>query len=128
MFDDLVVSDLGKIRYPDLTAEIADLLLRLAGSNWVVCTGIYGEALTISVRTRAKQGAGSVLRDMVGDEGVWGGHGTLAGGQIPLHGREARLVVLQSNDRLIAILASTLTGLRADGCLAESRDQLVNTH
>ncbi len=61
VFDDLVVSDLGKIRYPDLTAEIADLLLRLAGSNWVVCTGIHGEALTISVRTRAKQGAGSLL-------------------------------------------------------------------
>ena len=53
--------------------------------TWVVCTGIYGEALTISVRTRAKQGAGSVLRDMVGDEGVWGGHGNVTCRAVRFH-------------------------------------------
>lgn len=101
VFDRLVVSNLGPVRYPDLTAEIADLLLRLEGSHWVVCMGVYEDVLTISVRTRARSGAGSLMRRIVGREGVWGGHGTLAGGQILLRGRDAGIIVAQSCERLL---------------------------
>ena len=68
----LILSYLGSVQYPDLTAEMAELLLRLEGSNWVVCMGVYEETLIISVRTRdLRGGAGKLMQQVVGQEGTW---------------------------------------------------------
>lgn len=83
--NDLVISNIGIIKYPDLGAEIADLLLRLQGVIWVVCLGVYKDDLILSVRSRSRQiGAGNLARFIIGDLGTAGGHGTMAGGQIRL--------------------------------------------
>jgi nanoRNase/pAp phosphatase (c-di-AMP/oligoRNAs hydrolase) len=85
VYDQVVVSYIGILKYPDLAAEMADLLLRLEGTQWVICMGVYHDSLHLAVRTRRhKGGAGKLVQAIVGDRGTAGGHGVMAGGQIPL--------------------------------------------
>ncbi len=81
----VVTAFLGTMDYPDLGAEMADLLLRLEGTDWVLCTGVYDNDLVLSIRAQ-KQGAkaGSMVRSIVGKRGTAGGHGSMAGGHMPL--------------------------------------------
>ena len=89
MYDDLVISYLGVMKYPDLGAELADLLLRLQGAKWVICMGIYEGELILSVRSRSQRiGAGNLIQHVVGNLGSSGGHGTMAGGQIQLNQKD----------------------------------------
>jgi nanoRNase/pAp phosphatase (c-di-AMP/oligoRNAs hydrolase) len=86
LYDDLVISYLENMRYPDLGAEIADLLLRLSGVKWVICMGVYKDEMILSVRSRSQRvGAGNLAQHIVGDLGSSGGHGTMAGGQIHIN-------------------------------------------
>ena len=39
IYDRVVIAFLGPVDYPDLGAEMADILLRLRGIRWVVCIG-----------------------------------------------------------------------------------------
>jgi nanoRNase/pAp phosphatase (c-di-AMP/oligoRNAs hydrolase) len=89
IYGDVVISYLGSMDYPDLTAEMADLLLRLERSQWIICMGLYEDVLILSVRTRNRRGgAGKLIQAVVEDSGTCGGHGTIAGGQVPLHGQD----------------------------------------
>lgn len=89
VYDSVVLSYIGPMAYPDLTAEIADLLSRLEGVQWVLCMGTYNDSLNLSVRSRSRRaGAGQLVRAVVGDLGIAGGHGTMAGGHVPLHGAD----------------------------------------
>lgn len=91
IYGEAIISYLGIMVYPDLAAEMADMLLRLEGSHWVICTGVYQNELILAVRTRNRQGgAGQLAQAIVGNQGTAGGHGTMAGGQIPLNGREPK--------------------------------------
>jgi nanoRNase/pAp phosphatase (c-di-AMP/oligoRNAs hydrolase) len=102
LYNDLVISDLGEITYPDLTAEIADLLLRLERANWVVCTGIYFDTLMISVRTRRrKYNAEQLALALAAELGMAGGHGTIAGGQIPLTGQDIAALLKELTRRAL---------------------------
>ena len=84
------------MKYPDLGAEIADLLLRLQGIKWVVCMGVYKDDFIVSVRSRSQQiGAGALVRHIIGDWGSSGGHGTMAGGQIRLNERDPQYLAGQ---------------------------------
>ena len=67
---------------------MADLLLRLEGIRWVLCVGIHDDVLMLSVRTRLAHGAAGLIRHIVGTRGTAGGHGSMAGGQIPLEGAD----------------------------------------
>lgn len=89
LYSDLAVSYLGVMKYPDLGAEIADLLLRLKGVKWVICMGTYEDELILSVRSRSRRiGAGILAQHIVGNLGSSGGHGTMAGGQIQINQRD----------------------------------------
>ncbi|NLF66857.1 MAG: phosphoesterase [Chloroflexi bacterium] len=89
VYDDIIFAYVGKAGYPDLTAEIADLFLRLEGVEWVICVGAYDGAMYISLRARNDEAdAEELAKKMVGDEGSAGGRNTLAGGQVPLDGRD----------------------------------------
>jgi nanoRNase/pAp phosphatase (c-di-AMP/oligoRNAs hydrolase) len=88
-YDHLVVSYMQESSYPDLVAEVADFLLRLKGIRWVLCMGVYEGVLILSVRTRLAHGAARLIQHIVGPQGTAGGHGSLAGGQIPLDGQDA---------------------------------------
>lgn len=79
-----IVSYIGEMSYPDLTADMADLLLRMRGCRWVLCQGVYRETLYFSLRTQNKRGAGKLAQQIAAGIGSAGGHGSMAGGQIPL--------------------------------------------
>jgi nanoRNase/pAp phosphatase (c-di-AMP/oligoRNAs hydrolase) len=85
-----LVTFIPNMHYPDLAAEIADFLLRLHGVKWVISLGQFEDTLILAVRTRSqRRGAGRLARLIVGGQGSAGGHGAMAGGQIPLYGSDA---------------------------------------
>jgi len=88
IYDRVVVAYLGPVDYPDLGAEMADILLRLRGVRWVVCISVYDDLVMVSVRTRNRQGAGQLVQELIGNRGTAGGHGTMAGGQIPIEDQD----------------------------------------
>ena len=82
--DNLVVSHLGTVPQPDIVPEIADLLLRMEGRTWALCTGRHDERLYLSLRTsNGRADAGRLMRRLVGSQGRGGGHGTMGGGWVP---------------------------------------------
>lgn len=90
VYGDVVIAYIGSMEYPELAGEMADLLLRLEGMQWSICMGIYDDQVILSVRNRRRRGgAGQLARAVVGQDGTAGGHGMMAGGQIPLEGRDA---------------------------------------
>jgi nanoRNase/pAp phosphatase (c-di-AMP/oligoRNAs hydrolase) len=98
IYNGIVVTYIGPMIYPDLAAEMADLLMRLAGTRWVICIGLHKAMLIMSVRCRHRSGnAGHLVQAIIGSDGTAGGHGSMAGGQVPLRDRKPR----QLADRLI---------------------------
>jgi len=98
----IVVSYIGALSYPDLAAEMADLLLRLRGIFCVLCMGQYQDELVLSLRTQGQQlKAGALAQQIVGEDGAAGGHGNLAGGQVPLDGRSAKELAEQLGQRVL---------------------------
>jgi nanoRNase/pAp phosphatase (c-di-AMP/oligoRNAs hydrolase) len=80
---DVVAVNLGVIAYPDLVAEVADLLLDYEDARFVLCCGRYGKQVYVSMRTEPSQRrAGGLMRQLIGNEGASGGHGTTAGGRL----------------------------------------------
>jgi nanoRNase/pAp phosphatase (c-di-AMP/oligoRNAs hydrolase) len=108
VFGDVVAVNLGALGYPDLVAEIADLLLSYEGARFVLCMGQYEESPYLSLRTEADNArAGSVMRQVVGNDGAAGGHGTMAGARLFARvTSEAQLAVAFKDivQRLIATL------------------------
>jgi nanoRNase/pAp phosphatase (c-di-AMP/oligoRNAs hydrolase) len=90
VYGSVVLAYIREIGRPDMAAEMADLLLRLQGIQWVICTGVYKETLVLAIRTRSRRGSAGVLaQEIVGQRGMAGGHGTMAGGQVALNGQDA---------------------------------------
>lgn len=101
----LLTAYLGPMSYPDQAAEIADTLLRLQGTTWVICAGYHEDELVISVRSRARSGgAGQLVRAIVGDLGMAGGHGTMAAGHIPLNGADPAALAEELERRALDLL------------------------
>ncbi len=85
IYGNLVVSHLGKLPYPDMVAEIADLLLKLESASWSVCMGWFDKLTYVSVRTEDPDGdAGIFVREVVREMGRAGGHNTMAAARIPM--------------------------------------------
>lgn len=105
VYDGVVFAFLGQSNYPDLTAEVADLLLRLEGVRWVVCMGAYEDQLNLSVRARSDEvDAEELAREIIGEAGTSGGRNTLAGGQMPLNGADAEQMAEEIRLRTLAYL------------------------
>jgi nanoRNase/pAp phosphatase (c-di-AMP/oligoRNAs hydrolase) len=101
-YDGLILAYIGRLVYPDLAAEMADVLLRLEQARWVICVGAYERTLILSVRTRSPEHAAEVLAQaIVAGEGSAGGHGAMAGGQVPLEDRSAEQQVLLLSQRAL---------------------------
>jgi len=85
VYDFACVSHLGRIHNPDMVAEMADFLLRCEDLRWTMVTGIYSKTLHFSLRSTDRNAhAGQVARKTVSMMGKAGGHGRMAGGQVPL--------------------------------------------
>ncbi|MGQ0613043.1 MAG: DHH family phosphoesterase [Planctomycetaceae bacterium] len=91
VYDFACVSHLGRIDNPDMVAEMADFLLRCEDLRWTLVTAIYQNVLHLSFRASDRNAhAGNVARKTVGVLGSAGGHGRMAGGQIPLGAADKR--------------------------------------
>ncbi len=105
VYDGVVIAYVGRMAYPDLAAEMARLLLRLEASRWVVCMGVHQDVLILSARTQSTtRGADEVVQAIIGDEGTAGGHGPMAGGQLPLKGKDPEQVVRLLRQRALRAL------------------------
>lgn len=97
--DDVVLSILGEVPYPDAVAELVDFLIRLEGARWAVCIAPCGSHLQVSVRTNDRDArAGELLASLL-PPGSAGGHGMVAGGRLPLdrdRGRESSLGIAKA--------------------------------
>ncbi len=73
----------GRLDYPDIVAQLADLFMRVDDVEWVIAAGRYKDGLYISLRTFDPGAhAGDLVQDVVGDRGSAGGHGEMAGARI----------------------------------------------
>jgi nanoRNase/pAp phosphatase (c-di-AMP/oligoRNAs hydrolase) len=105
VYDGVVMAYIGRMGYPDLAAEMADLLQRLEGTRWVICMGVYQGELVVSVRSRnRKGGAGKLAQGIVEDQGSAGGHGTMAAGHLLLKGEDPEQVARQLGQRALKLL------------------------
>lgn len=86
VFGNFITTHLGPTDTPDVTGEIADLLVRRENVDWCLCTAVNEHRLLLSLRSKTfhKIDAGKVIRQIVGNLGTAGGHHFLAGGQIQL--------------------------------------------
>ena len=83
--DGAVCVPAGDMDYPDMVAELADLFMRVEGVEWALAAGRYHDDLLLSVRSyEPTTHAGDVIREVIGDRGSAGGHGALAGAQVPV--------------------------------------------
>jgi nanoRNase/pAp phosphatase (c-di-AMP/oligoRNAs hydrolase) len=77
--DGVLFSHLGRVGYPELVAQFADLFLQVRGARWSVVSGTVNGELHISVRSAGgARPAGAVVRDAFGDLGSAGGHRAMA--------------------------------------------------
>ena len=91
---DTLVCHIGQVSVIETVAEMADMLVAVEGIRWVLCTGVSGGRLVLSLRTTDRSAeAGDLLRDLVPDPREAGGHGMMAGGSIALNkgGQQAHL-------------------------------------
>jgi nanoRNase/pAp phosphatase (c-di-AMP/oligoRNAs hydrolase) len=103
IYRDILIANIGGMKYPDLAAEIADWLLRLKGIQWVVCLGIHKENLIVAIRSRHQRGgAGHLAQAVIDDLGTAGGHGSMAGGQIRLDGRDPEMQARQISQAVLS--------------------------
>jgi len=104
----VLIAPLGGIDFPEIVAEMADLLLRLEGMELVMTLGVYNDELIISLRSsRVGLNAGDLIRRLVDGQGKAGGHGMMAGGKITGISSDA-LLVRQLTDDLTARLIELL--------------------
>jgi nanoRNase/pAp phosphatase (c-di-AMP/oligoRNAs hydrolase) len=82
IYEKVVMSSIGDVRYPDMVAEVADFLLRLDQVEWAVAMGYYQGWLYVSLRTTNRDvNAGELLQKVLGSHHA-GGHDQIAGGRI----------------------------------------------
>ncbi len=107
---ELSLTKLGAMPYPDVVAELADLLLRVDQVRWALVMGRYRGSLYVSLRTENPRGnAAREIAAIIGDLGKAGGHGSMAGGRIDLRGKH------RDPDRIERTLAARARERLGDG-------------
>jgi nanoRNase/pAp phosphatase (c-di-AMP/oligoRNAs hydrolase) len=103
VYDNVVISDLGDVLYPDMVAEVADFLLRLDEVEWALAMGSYKKNLFVSLRTTDRDAnAGDILQKVLGSRSA-GGHDMIAGGKIKIDGNglEREKIAVRVKDRFL---------------------------
>jgi nanoRNase/pAp phosphatase (c-di-AMP/oligoRNAs hydrolase) len=111
VYDQSIVANLGEMHRPDLAAEMADILIRLEKADAVLCLGTHDQTLYLSLRTEPfGQDAGLLVQRVIVPPGKAGGHGTMAGGQVPLAGQDVEHLIEVIADRFLKVMGETSTG------------------
>lgn len=112
LFGQVIIARLGSMSQPDFCAEMADLLIRLQDAHAALCLGQHGDTLHISLRTEPRsQHAGQIIQQLVLQPGKAGGHGTMAGGQIPLQGQDIESLLADIEGRFLTVMGETSGGV-----------------
>jgi len=83
IYGKVLIAALKEVQFPELVAELADLLLRLEGVETVLSMGHYNSEMILSIRTASEEiNAGDLIHSLVAGMGSAGGHGMMAGGKI----------------------------------------------
>jgi nanoRNase/pAp phosphatase (c-di-AMP/oligoRNAs hydrolase) len=97
---------LGRVAYPELVAQFADLLLQVEGAEWSVVSGRVNGELHVSVRNVGYvRAAGDVVREAFGKLGGAGGHRAMAKAVVRL--RDWRAAGLPTGEREIGEAVAT---------------------
>ena len=97
----VIIAWLGVLHRPDMTADMAAL-----------CLGQYGETLHLALRTEPYGlDAGTLIQQIVPEAGRGGGHGAMAGGQIPLSGRDVALATTEVEQRFLVVMGEQGEGV-----------------
>ncbi len=108
IFGDTLVFNLDEVDHPEIIAEMADLLLRVEGVELALGFGVYAGEGILSMRTSDPSiNAGTLIQAVTAGLGTSGGHGQIAGGQIPELPAEATgrgLLVAELITRLLTLL------------------------
>ena len=111
VYSQSVVADLGTMHRPDLAAELADLLIRLDSARAVLCLGVHEKTLHLSIRTEPMGvDAGLLVQKIIVAPGKAGGHGTMAGGQVPLDGQPVSHLKNELARRFLKVMGETGEG------------------
>lgn len=112
IYGQAVVTRLGVMEQPDFAAEMADILIRLQGANAALCLGQHRDTMQISLRTEPLgDDAGLIIQKIVLPPGTAGGHGTMAGGQVPLNGRELEPLAAEIERRFLDVMGEAGEGV-----------------
>ncbi len=85
MAGDVLICHMKGASSADSVAEMADILISVESVQWTLCSAPYGERLVLSLRSARRDArAGELLREVVGEPGLAGGHGMIAGGALPI--------------------------------------------
>lgn len=111
LYGQVIVARLGLMTQPDFAAEMADILIRLQDVQAALCLGQHADTLHISLRTKSMdQDAGKIVQQIIVPPGKAGGHGTMAGGQIPLQGEDIEPLLADIERRFLAVTGETSDG------------------
>ena len=112
LYGRVIVTRLGLMEQPDFAAEMADILIRLQDAHAALCLGQHGDTLHISLRTEPMgQHAGNIIQKLILPPGKAGGHGTMAGGQIPITGKEIETLLADIESRFLVVMGETGKGV-----------------
>ncbi|MFQ5745932.1 MAG: bifunctional oligoribonuclease/PAP phosphatase NrnA [Gemmatimonadota bacterium] len=81
--DGVICIPAGRLPYPDMVAQLADLFMRVKGVDWVIASGRFHDDLLFSLRTYdVSAHAGELVQKVLAGRGPAGGHGTMAGARV----------------------------------------------
>lgn len=111
IYGTVIIARLGEMNRPDFGAEIADLLIRLDKLRATLTLGTHEDMLQLSVRTRPMgQDAGLLIQQVIIPPGTAGGHGSVAGGQVPLAGESAEVIMQRIEARFLNVMGESEPG------------------
>ncbi|NQU29246.1 MAG: DHH family phosphoesterase [Anaerolineae bacterium] len=112
LFGKVIVARLGLMEQPDFAAEMADILIRLQNTHAALCLGQHEDTLHLSLRTEPMgQNAGNIIQQVIVPPGKAGGHGTMAGGQIPLQGKDMETLLAEIEGHFLIVMGETDSGV-----------------
>jgi nanoRNase/pAp phosphatase (c-di-AMP/oligoRNAs hydrolase) len=95
---------MGEVNSPETVAEVADWFVRLDGQQWSLAGGACDGRYQVSLRTDLLGAdAYPALRYILGGEGACGGHGRMAGGQVPLTDTNLADVIARIRERALKL-------------------------